>query len=95
MQGVYKFQFDGGRGGSLHGLFVAEDEDVKAVIGREAHFGEVLGKHSEVQGPIEESDIKLLTQDQEFVKKFLEYGCAVGFSPWDGLTDDEDADDDE
>jgi hypothetical protein len=95
MQGVYRFKFDAGRNGTLHGLFVAEDDDVKAIIGRDAYFGEVLGKHSEVQGPIEEGDIKLITQDQDFVAKFIEYGCATGYSPWDGLQDEESEDEED
>lgn len=85
MNGVYRFKFDAGRNGTLHGLFVADDAEVKALMGRDLYFGEVLGKHSEVQGPLEESDIELVTQDETFVKMFVELGCATGFSPWDGL----------
>lgn len=94
MKGVYRFQFDAGRNGMLHGLFVADDEEIKALMGRHLYFGEVLGKHSEIQGPLEDSDVKLVTQDKTFVKMFEELGCATGFSPWDGLPEDEDEDDD-
>lgn len=98
MKGVYRFNFDAGRNGSLTGIFVADDEAVRSVIGSEAYFGEVLGKHSEIQGTIEADHITLVTQDQEFATKFEALGCETGFSPWDGLDADDDRepiDDDE
>lgn len=94
MKGVYRFKFDAGRNGTLFGLFVADDAEVKALMGRRLYFGEVLGKHSDIQGPLEESDIELVTLDQDFVERFHQYGCATGFSPWDGLAEDNDECDD-
>ncbi len=56
---LYKFRFDG-RWGSLNGLFTADTNSVSKIMGEEVFFGEVLGKHSEVFGPIEECDITLV-----------------------------------
>ena len=92
MNGVYRFKFNAGRNGMLHGIFVADDKEIKTMMGRHLYFGEVLGKHSEIQGPLEEGDIELVTQDETFVKMFEALGCATGFSPWHGLSEDEDDD---
>lgn len=66
---LYSFNFDCGRMGSLKGLFVSTEDEVKSLIGKYAHFGEVLGKHSEVHGDIEESHITKLDLDSETVEK--------------------------
>jgi len=58
-----------GRQGSLEGLFVATEEEIKNTIGKYAYFGEVLGKHSEVYGDIEENEITKIDLDSETVEK--------------------------
>jgi hypothetical protein len=80
--------------GTLHGLFVLDAEEwadwQKLVESKHSvYFGEVLGKHSEVMGPIEEGDFTVVTEDQEFCSKFVEYGCANGHNPFDYLEEDE------
>jgi hypothetical protein len=80
MRGLYKFHWDCGRQGDLRGLFTAEANEVEGVIGKEVYFGKVLGKHSEIYGTVEPGEITLLTDDQSFVAKFDEYGCASGFN---------------
>jgi hypothetical protein len=47
------------------------------------YFGEVLGKHSEIYGPIETSDIELVTSDPSAVKMFLDNDLSTGFNPFD------------
>ncbi|HFK1717434.1 hypothetical protein CON18_30615 [Bacillus cereus] len=54
---LYRFYWDCGRSGYLEGLFVATEDEVASAMGKEAYFGEVLGKHIEVYGEIEEGDI--------------------------------------
>ena len=44
MKKLYSFELDWGRMGSLEGLFIAEEKDVKDIIGKNVQFGEVLGK---------------------------------------------------
>ena len=50
MNKLYKFHWDCGRMGNLDGVFIAEPKEIEALIGKEIHFGEVLGKHSDIQG---------------------------------------------
>lgn len=69
MKGLYSFHWDCGRMGDLTGLFVANKKAVENIIDKYVDFGEVLGKHSEVYGYIEEGDIVLETDDQDFIQK--------------------------
>ena len=82
-KGVYKFDWDCGRQGSIDGVFVATDEDVKDIIGKEVYFGEVLGKHSEIYGPIEDGEIKLISDDNVVVDLFEKHNIQCGFNPLD------------
>lgn len=83
MKSLYKFSHYFGRHGSLEGVFVATEEDIKKIMGQRVYFGEVLGKHSEVEiDAMEESDIKLLTSDQDFIAKAIEFGIVpMGTNP--------------
>ena len=86
MKKIYVFYWDCGRMGSLDGLFVAEESDIEKVIGKEVYFGEVLGKHSEIYGMLEESDLTVKTDDQEFIRKFIDIfdmGTISGYNPLD------------
>jgi len=56
---LYKFLWNT-RYGRLDGLFLANEEDVQAAIGKQLYFGEVLGKFSEVSGTFEEEDVTRL-----------------------------------
>lgn len=60
---LWSFHWSCGRQGDLDGLFKATKEEVKNVIGKTAYFGEVLGKHSEVYGTLEEHEIELVSDD--------------------------------
>lgn len=84
---LYLFYVDCGRMGTLQGLFVATQEEVDNLIGEEVCFYEVLGKHSEIGGHIEADEISLISDDQEFVKKFDEAipGYCRGVDPRDYL----------
>lgn len=66
---LWKFEWDCGRQGTLESLFVATEEEVKELIGQEVNFGEVLGKHSEVYGTIDEGEITQVDLDSETVEK--------------------------
>jgi hypothetical protein len=80
-KGLFRYYSDCERQGSLEGTFVAEKIDVENAIGKHVSFGEVLGKHSDVNGIIEREEIELLTDDQEFIAKFVELKCESGFNP--------------
>lgn len=72
MKGIYEFYVDYWRMGNLEGIFVADSKDVANIIGKDVYFGEVLGKHSEVDRRISQGDIVLKTDDQAFIAKFEE-----------------------
>jgi hypothetical protein len=77
---LYRFRFDCGRMGSLGGLFIARPSVVAALIGCEIYFGEVLGKHSEITGPVEEGDLELLEVTQDTIDD-LRKACGDGGFP--------------
>ena len=69
--------------GSLEGIFVADPQEVKQLIDSEkdVYFGEVLGKHSEIFGPISENEITMVSDDPAFVKLFEAHNLSSGFVP--------------
>lgn len=91
MKAIYKFNFDCGRMGYLSGVFVEEEDKVKELIesGREVCFGEVLGKHSDIAGPIESQDITLVTNDANVVELFEKHDLSSGYNPFDYIEEEE------
>ena len=95
---LYKFFWDCGRMGEMDGLFVADDKDVTETIGKELYFGEVLGKHSEVCGTLEEKDITIISEDQEKIGWLVDTLQSYSISGWNPLEftqDNEEESDDE
>lgn len=89
MNKLWKFHWDCGRQGDLYGVFIATEEEVRSLEGKSVYFGEVLGKHSEVYGTIEQGEITLLTENTEAVKA-LQEACGKtisGFNPLQYLRD--------
>lgn len=60
MKKLYKFFWDCGRMGEVEGLFIADDKEVKEAIGEHVSFGEILGKHSDVYGTLDDGDLTML-----------------------------------
>lgn len=87
-EGLYKFNFDCGRQGSLNGAFIADSAEVESLIGKEVYFGEALGKHSDVYGTIDEIDITLVTDDEQVVSTLKEAKFSVGYDPFDYLDEE-------
>lgn len=83
MKNLYTFYADFGRMGHLEGRLRATKKEVSAVIGKYIHFGEVLGKHSDIGGAIEECDIILLTDNKEFldIADELKIDLSSGYNP--------------
>lgn len=69
---LVKFHWDCGRQGSVNGLFVTTAEEISKVIGQHVYFGEALGKHSDINGPLEAGDFQVVSSDQEFIVKMVE-----------------------
>lgn len=95
MKAVYKLHYDCGRMGELTGLFIAEKESVDKLIesGQEVYFGEVLGKHSEVCGPVEECDLTLISTEESVIELIEKHDLENGFNPFDYI--DEEIEDEE
>lgn len=71
---LWRFYWDCGGQGSVEGIFKATKEEIKAAVGMKVYFGEILGKHSEVYGEIEEGEITLESDDPLVVKNTVESG---------------------
>ena len=65
--GLYSFEWDCGRQGYVEGLFITTEEDLKEAYGKSVYFGEILGKHSEVYGTLDEEDVSLVSDDLDKV----------------------------
>ena len=89
MKSLWKFYWDVRRGGNVSGIFVATDEEVAKAIGEEVYFGEILGKHSDIYGTLEETDLTKITSDQDFIAKFEEFKCSSGYNPLEYLREEE------
>ena len=85
---IFKLHFDCGRQGELTGVFTSTKERVNKLIKEKipVYFGEVLGKHSEIYGPIEEVDVTFVTDNDEAVKVVRDNGLSTGISPFDYTT---------
>ncbi len=98
MNKLYRFNVSCGRMGSLEGLFVADEVDVAAAIGKRMYFGEVLGKHSDIAFDLEAEHLTVASDDQDFLEKLVDLlGADIsGFNPLDyvpGGSCNEDAED--
>ncbi len=88
MRKLYKFNADFGRMGKLEGVFAAEEVDIDGLCGQEVYFGEVLGKHSEIVLTVDNDHLTILTDDQGFIDKAIEYELVpCGHNPFDYLNE--------
>ena len=71
---LYKFYWCCGRMGDVEGVFKARKSFVESVIGNSVYFGEILGKHSEVFGTLEEGDLEIISEDPIVVMNTPESG---------------------
>lgn len=69
MKKLYKFCWDCGRQGYVEGMFIADEKEVKDAIGQEVYFGEILGKHSEVYGTLEEGEMKEVEVSEKTIEE--------------------------
>jgi len=96
MKALYKFHFDCGKNGVLYGLFIEDIEKVDELMdsGRIIYFGEVLGKNSDIMGPIEEEDITFITDDEKVLAIIDHFNLSTGFNPFDyNQVEDDDLED--
>lgn len=93
MRAIYEFEWDYGRAGCVSGMFIADKSEVEQAIGKQVYFGEILGKHSEVHGTLEEDDFTMKTDDQAFIELFIEIlgikNTISGYNPLSYLDEDD------
>lgn len=83
---LYNFYWDCGSSGELDGLFIATEDDVKSLIGKEIHFGEILGKHSDIHGILGEDDFAVMSTDSaliEDLQRTFQSDTLCGYNPLD------------
>ena len=82
---LYKFYWDCGRQGEVEGLFFEDEEKIQSAIGKEIYFGEILGKHSDVYGTLEEQDLKAIDLPEESINMLVSHiGTHLsGYNPLD------------
>lgn len=86
------FNWDCGRQGWVDGLFVTTQEELDKAIGKRVYFGEILGKHSEIEGKLRLSDIKIESDDQDFIEKLVKVigsDTISGHNPLHYISDEE------
>lgn len=93
-QSIYFYSVDFGRHGTVEGTILTTANQLKKLFGKSIYFGDVLGKHSDVSIIFEdEDDFELLTSDQEFIKKAVEYKVVPkGYDPFDYIDLEEEED---
>lgn len=96
MKSLYHYHWYLGRMGSVQGTFLATPESVQKLIGKHVYFGEILGKHSEVSGTIQESHLTKLGASAGFVEEFGRlFPNGFGYNPFSYVQDDDpDSEDD-
>ena len=96
---IYRMEVYFGRSGDLSGLFVADSAELENLFGRTIYFGEVLGKHSDVHFTLRPAHVTVVSDDADFVSKFIEVmgnGTISGLNPLDYYNpDDWEGDEDE
>lgn len=80
---LWKFQWDVGRMGIVDSTFVATQSEIDGLIGKGIHFGEILGKHSDISGVLEREDIEVLSEDQGEIAAFERTVGSTGHNPFD------------
>jgi len=83
MKALFKMDFDCGRMGNLEGVFVADTEDIDYMVNNKisVRFGEVLGKHSDISGYLDKSEIELVTTDEKTIELFERNDLETGYNP--------------
>lgn len=90
MLGLYRFYWDVGRSGILCGVFFATSSEIEKLQGKRITFGDVLGKHSDVFGTIDNGDVELITDDPATVAHLQTLNVEIGYNPLDYIEGEED-----
>lgn len=86
---LWNFYVDRGRSGFIEGVFAATDESLEGLIGKSIYIDEPLGKHSEFSSILKRDMFTELTDDQDFIRKAIEYGISnYGHNPFDHVNEE-------
>lgn len=85
MKKLYKFYWNCGRSGNVKGMFIADEKEVEQAIGNEVSFGEILGKHSDIYGTLEDGEITEVVVSESTLEEMEEVlGRNIsGYNPLD------------
>ena len=89
MKILVAFHWDYGRQGNVDGLFITTRAKLDACIGQQVYFGEILGKHSDVEGILSAKDFAVKSKDQDFIYKLEEIigsDTISGYNPFSYMT---------
>ncbi|QYW06695.1 hypothetical protein uav_164 [Pseudomonas phage UAVern] len=88
---LVRFHWDCGRQGDVTGLFITTAAALNRAYDKRVYFGEILGKHSDISGTLERSDIEVVSEDQDFIQKLEQLlGTDIsGYNPLDYIRDEE------
>jgi len=84
MKKLWRWEVDCGRMGSLEGLFIEDEEELKALQGKEIYLGEVLGKHRDITytfNMYECTEVGCTVEELEVLVKILGGGTLSGINP--------------
>ncbi len=89
MKKIYRMYVEIYRMGEIESVFIADEKELKALIGKELDFGEILGKHSDIHFKLKEEYIEIITDDQDKIKIVEELDILpTGYPPFDYYTCD-------
>jgi len=82
---LFSFHVDAGRNGDITGLFISTEEEVTAIVGTDVYFGEILGKHSDVELTLQPDHFTVLEVEDSTVEDLQHtIGNTVsGYNPFD------------
>jgi hypothetical protein len=93
MYQLIKFRADYGRMGDIEAVFISTKESMKTLKGKTIYFGEILGKHSDIDYEFDAKDFKVISEDQEFIGNlksiFGNSETIIGYNPFDYIDEDE------
>lgn len=81
MKVIFRWRADFGRMGDLSGIFVSTTEELAKLKGKRVVFGEVLGKHSDIDYSIKVKDFEIVSENAEEIAFFERLGLSNGFNP--------------
>lgn len=81
-ENIYKFKGDFYYA-VIEGIFVANEDAMKFILNKEIQFGEIAGKHSDLNWILDEDEITLISSDKDLVNLFKDNNFATGINPFD------------